>query len=129
SFAVQGANPVSLSGYVNGRLVVSAADSSASALTAPGSAGIAATYAGIWFDNFTLSGATTSGGGSDGGVTDGGTMDGGTMDGGIIDGGTIDGGIIDGGTIDGGSDWPIYRHDSSGGSDSPDPLTPSQAQG
>src|SRR5207302_9218565 len=74
SFVVQGAGPVSLSGYVGSTLKVSASDSSSSALSAAGAAGIAATYAGIWFDNFTLSGPTLSGGGSDGGTIDGGTL-------------------------------------------------------
>jgi hypothetical protein len=54
SFTVQGVAPVTLTGSVAGAPKLTVTDSSASALSAPGRAGIAATYAGIWFDDFVL---------------------------------------------------------------------------
>ena len=102
-FVVQGTSPVSLTGYVNGSPKVSATDSSSSALTAAGAAGMAATLAGVLFDDFTLSGAASGGGGSDGGVADGGTGDGGVTDGGVADAGTPDAGTPDAGTPDAGT--------------------------
>lgn len=55
SFTVQGVAPVTLVGFVAGRPMLTVTDSSPSALTASGRAGLAATYAGIWFDRFLLS--------------------------------------------------------------------------
>ena len=60
TFTVQGTSPVTLTGSVNGTVngtvKVRAQDSSVSALTGAGAAGIAATASGILFDNFTLTG-------------------------------------------------------------------------
>jgi len=56
TFTVQGTSPVTLTGSVNGIVKVRAQDSSVSALTGAGAAGIAATASGILFDNFTLTG-------------------------------------------------------------------------
>jgi hypothetical protein len=56
SFAVQGSGPVTLTGYVNGVAVLTVTDSSSSAYRSAGGAGMAATVAGIWFDDFTLTG-------------------------------------------------------------------------
>src|SRR2546421_8263929 len=104
SFVAQGTAPVSLTGYVNGTPKVTATDASSAALTAPGAAGMAATLAGILFDNFTLSGTGSGGGGApDGGISDGGISDGGNGDAGSGDAGTGDAGVTDGGTSDGGT--------------------------
>ncbi|HEX4381990.1 MAG TPA: sialidase family protein, partial [Myxococcales bacterium] len=56
TFSVQGSNPVTLTASVNGVEKLSATDTSASQLDAAGSAGIAATAAGILFRDFTLNG-------------------------------------------------------------------------
>jgi Flp pilus assembly protein TadG len=56
AFAVQGAGPVTLMASVNGIQKLSVTDSSSSALTGSGSAGIAAGTSGIFFDDFKLSG-------------------------------------------------------------------------
>jgi len=119
SFVVEGAAPVSLAGYVNGKLKLSATDSSSAALTAAGAAGIAATWAGIWFDNFTLTGGASSPPPPDGGPPDAGAPDAGAPDGGSGS---------DGGVIVSTTDWPLYRHDPSGTANSPDALTAAQAQ-
>jgi len=55
AFAVQGAGPVALTAFVNGIQKLSVADSSSSALTGSGSAGMAASMSGIFFDEFKLS--------------------------------------------------------------------------
>jgi hypothetical protein len=100
SFSVQGAFPVTLTGYVNGVPKLSATDSSASAYTGSGGAGISATFSGILFDNFTLTGTIPDGGG--GGGSDGGTPDAGPPDAGPPDAGTPDAGTPDAGTPDAG---------------------------
>ena len=59
SFAVQGSGPVTLTAWVDGVPKMSATDASSSALTASGSAGIAATVSGILFDDYSLTGVAT----------------------------------------------------------------------
>jgi hypothetical protein len=54
AFRVSGTSPVTLTAEVDGVPKVSATDTSASAYTSSGGAGIAATAAGILFDDFTL---------------------------------------------------------------------------
>ncbi len=56
AFAVRGAGPAALTAFVNGIQKMSVADSSSSALTGSGSAGMAASMSGIFFDEFKLSG-------------------------------------------------------------------------
>ncbi|MFN2547733.1 MAG: hypothetical protein ABR567_09900, partial [Myxococcales bacterium] len=101
SFNVQGAFPVTLTGYVNGVPKLSASDSSAAAYTGSGGAGISATMAGILFDDFTLTGPVAGGGG--GGGADAGTPDAGTPDAGTPDAGTADAGTPDAGAADAGA--------------------------
>ena len=106
SLSVQGAFPVTLTGLVNGAPKVSATDSSAAAYTGSGGVGIAATWAGIIFDDFTVTGPVVSGGtgsGSDAGTPDAGAVDAGTPDAGTVDAGTPDAGTVDAGTPDAGS--------------------------
>ncbi|MGZ6141709.1 MAG: hypothetical protein ACXWLM_00130, partial [Myxococcales bacterium] len=86
---VTGAGPVQLVASVDGAQKLSITDSSASAIVAPGTAGLWTTMAGIWFDDFTVTGYTSGGGGTpDAGTPDAGTPDAGTADGGT-DGGTV----------------------------------------
>ena len=73
---------------------------------------MAATLAGILFDNFTLSGTGSGGGGA--------------PDGGVGDGGVGDGGLGDGGSPASG-DWPMYRHDLGGTSNGAGSISASQA--
>src|SRR5205823_4576486 len=54
SFAVQGSSPVTVTAWVDGVPKVTATDSTSSALTAAGAAGIAATMSGILFDDYSL---------------------------------------------------------------------------
>src|SRR5207248_2460216 len=109
SFAVQGGAPVTLTGWVDGVPKITATDSTTSALTAPGAAGIAATVSGILFDDYSLSGTGTSsnppadGGTPDAGPPDAGTPDAGTPDAGTPDAGTPDAGTPDAGTPDAGT--------------------------
>jgi hypothetical protein len=100
SFSVQGAFPVTLIGSLNGSPMLSATDSSSSAYTGTGGAGIAATMSGILFDDFTLTGSMPSGGG---GSPDAGTPDAGAPDAGTPDAGTPDAGTPDAGTPDAGA--------------------------
>jgi hypothetical protein len=102
SFSVQGSGPVSLTAWIDGVPKISATDSSSSALTASGAAGIAATVAGIHFDDFTLSGIGIVNNPPDGGTPDAGTPDAGTPDAGP-DAGTPDAGTPDAGTTDAGT--------------------------
>ena len=64
SFSVHGAFPVTLTGYLNGAPKLSATDFTASAFTGSRRAGIAATAAGILFDDFKLTGALPSSAGT-----------------------------------------------------------------
>jgi hypothetical protein len=57
-FNVTGAAPVVLTAAVNGTTKLTVADASSQALTAQGRAGISATAAGVWFDDFTLRAAS-----------------------------------------------------------------------
>ncbi|HTO99598.1 MAG TPA: hypothetical protein VMK66_21260, partial [Myxococcales bacterium] len=99
AFAVQGNGTVTLTASVDGVAKISATDSSASALTFAGASGIAATVAGILFDDFTLTGAGTV----ENPPFDGGTPDAGPPDAGMPDGGAPDAGGPDGGAPDGGA--------------------------
>src|SRR5207253_1993177 len=65
--SVTGSNPVKLVGSANGVAKVIVNDSSASAITAAGAAGMWTDLAGIWFRDFTVSGGGAAGG-SDGGT-------------------------------------------------------------
>ncbi len=96
-----GSGPVQLVASVNGTPKLTVTDSSSSAIPGPGTAGMSASLAGIWFDDFVVKGAGT-GGGSDGGVPDAGTPDAGTPDAGTPDAGTPDAGTPDAGTPDAG---------------------------
>ncbi|TMA19044.1 MAG: hypothetical protein E6J88_18820 [Deltaproteobacteria bacterium] len=100
---VSGAGPVQLVASVNGVPKVSVTDSSPSAIVAPGTAGLWTSVAGIWFDDFTVTGTGGGGGGADGGTPDAGTPDAGTPDAGTPDAGTPDAGPPDAGTPDAGS--------------------------
>lgn len=82
SLTASGSGPVTLVASVNGVQKVSATDSSGSAITASGYAGLYSTHAGVVWDDFALSGTDGSGsesgtdedtGGGTGGGTDGGT--------------------------------------------------------
>jgi hypothetical protein len=53
-FSAQGTAPVTLIGSVDGVPKLTVTDTDSSALTGAGAAGIAATFAGIWFDDFVL---------------------------------------------------------------------------
>ena len=100
SFVVQGAFPVTLTAYVNGVAKLSATDSTASAYTGSGSAGIAATISGILFDDFSLSALSAApppppppdGGPPDAGPPDAGPPDAGPPDAGPPDAGPPDAG-------------------------------------
>ena len=104
--SVSGANPVQLSGSVNGAVKVSFADSSSSAITAAGGAGMGATLAGLWFDDYTVTalggGSGGGGGGSDAGTPDAGPADAGSPDAGPADAGSHDAGPADAGSPDAG---------------------------
>jgi len=101
SFTAQGAAPVTLTAWVDGAPRISATDSSASALSASGAAGIAATASGILIDDFTLTGSGSASEpppSTDAGTPDAGDPDGGAPDGGIPDAGPLDGGASETGT-------------------------------
>ena len=115
SFVVQGAFPVTLTGYVNGVPKLSATDSSSAAYTGSGGAGIAATVAGILFDDFTLTGEVPTSGG--GGSTDGGTATDGGVDAGTPDAGTPDAGTPDAGAGGGGANLAVTTTYTSTGYD------------
>jgi hypothetical protein len=89
SLSVTGANPVRLVASVNGTAKVSVSDSSASAIAAPGTAGMWTDLAGVIFDDFTV---TTNGASGGGGSPDGGTPDAGPPDAGPPDAGPPDAG-------------------------------------
>jgi hypothetical protein len=61
SFTVSGTAPVMLTVAVNGTPKLTIADGSAQALTTAGYAGLSATAAGVWFDDFTLRAVAASG--------------------------------------------------------------------
>jgi len=82
SFAAQGAGPVMLTAWIDGVPRLSVTDSSTSALTATGAAGIAATMSGILFDDFALTGSGAAPPPADRGTPDAGSPDAGTPDGG-----------------------------------------------
>jgi len=103
SFAAQGSGPVLLTAWVDGVPKLSATDSSTSALTATGAAGIAATMSGILFDDFTLTGTGAAPPPADAGTPDAGRPDAGPPDAGTPDAGTPDAGTPDAGTPDGGA--------------------------
>ena len=98
ALTVSGTSAVSLSGAVNGRVLLTARD--ASSVLGAGGAGLAATIAGVWFKNFTVQGAA---GAPDAGTPDAGTPDAGTPDAGTPDAGTPDAGTSDAGTPDAGT--------------------------
>src|SRR5438045_1892236 len=64
--SVTGSNPVKLVGSANGIAKVIVNDSSASAVTAAGTAGMWTDLAGIWFRDFTVSGSRAAGGTANG---------------------------------------------------------------
>ncbi len=95
-----GSGPVQLVASVNGVVKLTVSDAAASAIVAPGTAGMSTNIAGIPFDDFVVTGF--GGGSGDGGV-DGGTPDAGTPDAGVPDAGTPDAGVPDAGPPDAGS--------------------------
>src|SRR5437762_2615509 len=99
--SVTGSNPVKLVGSANGIAKVIVNDSSASAVTAAGTAGMWTDLAGIWFRDFTVSGSRAAGG-TDGGTPDAGPPDAGPPDAGSPDAGPPDAGPADAGPADGG---------------------------
>ena len=133
TFSASGLSPVTLAATVDGVTRLTVTDGSAAALTSAGVAGMTATAAGVWFDDFKLTALGPTSGvdggtpdaGSDGGAPDAGS-DGGTPDAGS-DGGTPDAGT-DGG-LPGGNDWPFYRHDLAGTGASNESLSAAQAPG
>ena len=122
TFTASGSSPVTLAATVNGATRLTVTDGSAAALTSAGVAGMTATAAGVWFDDFKLTALGPNSGGADGG-SDGGTPDAG-FDGGTPDAGS--GGGVDGG-LTGGNDWPFYRHDLAGTGASSESLSAAQA--
>src|SRR6185503_518268 len=99
-----GAGPVQLVAAVNGVTKLTVTDSSSSAIAAPGTAGMSTALAGIWFDDFVVTGLLPpGGGGGDGGTPDAGTPDAGTPDAGTPDAGTPDAGTPDAGIPDAGT--------------------------
>jgi len=95
-----GSGPVQLVASVNGVVKLTVSDAAASAIVAPGTAGVSTNIAGIPFDDFVVTGF--GGGSGDGGV-DGGTPDAGTPDAGVPDAGTPDAGTPDAGVPDAGA--------------------------
>src|SRR5206468_10121870 len=95
ALSASGSGPVQLVASVNGVQKLSVTDSSASAITGPGTAGLWTSVAGIWFDDFQVTGNAT------GGAPDAGTPDAGTPDAGPPDSGTPDAGSPDAGTTTG----------------------------
>ena len=103
ALSATGAGPVQLVASVNGVPKLSVTDTSASALKGAGTAGLWTDLAGIWFDDFVVTGNADSGGTPDAGTPDAGTPDAGTPDAGTTDAGTPDAGTSDAGTPDAGS--------------------------
>ncbi|MBS2029741.1 MAG: exo-alpha-sialidase [Deltaproteobacteria bacterium] len=106
SLSVTGTSPVQLVALLNGRQVASVTDTSASAITASGYAGLFTRNAGVVFDSFVLIGASASSVAPDAGVSgvDAGPPDAGTVvvDAGfIVDAGPRDAGavVVDAGSI------------------------------
>jgi hypothetical protein len=99
--SASGAGPVQLAASVNGTVKLTATDASGSAIAVAGTAGMTTNLAGIWFDDFLVTGLG-GGGGGDGGVPDAGTPDAGSPDAGTPDAGTPDAGTPDAGTPDAG---------------------------
>jgi len=102
SLEASGAGPVQLVASVNGTAKLTVNDTSASAIVAPGTAGLSTSLAGIWFDDFVVTGFG-GGGGTDGGVPDAGMPDAGAPDAGTPDAGVPDAGTPDAGTPDAGT--------------------------
>jgi hypothetical protein len=96
TFAVQGAGPVTLTGFVDGASKLTATEAGA-ALTAAGAAGIAASVSGIHFDDFTLTGSGAAPPPPPPPPPDAGTPDAGTPDAGAPDAGPPDAGPPDAG--------------------------------
>jgi len=102
ALSATGSGPVQLTAQVNGRVVASATDASGSAIGGAGYAGLFTGNAGVWFDDFELSGLASSGGPPDAGPPDAGPVDAGPVDAGPVDAGPVDAGPVDAGPVDAG---------------------------